>query len=595
MSQSMVRIEIQLVLLVTLLIAIAMWAYQGTTDNLFVWDSTHYLLKQENHLSSLNFENISWMATSLEVYNWHPLTWFSWAIDYQIYGGFNPWGYHLSSNLLHSINGVLVFFVILTIFGLLEPESGNFSIGKDAHSLIAAFLASTLFIVHPQHVESVAWVAERKDLLVQFFMLLSFLLYVGYITCDRQVKTRWYIATLVFFFLAVISKPMAVTFPVVLLLADIYPLRRTVFAKPVIDSIQQQSFYRLVIEKIPFLLLSLILALATLMAQETAVVDVSLFPRVLNAVNSTILYLEKFVIPVSLNPHYPHLKVDGGINTLRVILVLLAFSGITLAVFLAWRKQRRAWLISWLFFLVTLSPVLGLIQVGGQGAADRYAYFPTLPLYFLLAGGILWVLQTGSTFRKATVLMIALVVISLFVFQTRKQISVWQSEFSLWSQVVKLDPDNVFAQNNLGIVYKNMGDYENAAIHFEAGGIVNSGRNSMHAWRAVTFMHLSQFEDAITELVNLGTLAEMRSMLEVDSNCIQYNIGWSYARLKQYQESKELFERIDPDSNIGPDAIAWLNALSELKSQADETMLNKELPGICENLIPAINLVKSVR
>ena len=117
----------------------------------------------------------------------------------------------------------------------------------------------------------------------------------------------------------------------------------------------------------------------------------------------------------------------------------------------------------------------------------------------------------------------------------------------------------------------------------------------MHAWRAVTFMHLGRHEDAITELVNLGMLAEMRSTLEVDSNCIQYNIGWNYAHLEQYQESKELFERIDPGSNIGPDATVWLNALSEVKSQPDKTLPGMELPGICENLIPSINLVKRVR
>ena len=130
---------------------------------------------------------------------------------------------------------------------------------------------------------------------------------------------------------------------------------------------------------------------------------------------------------------------------------------------------------------------------------------------------------------------------------------------------------------------------------FEAGSVVNSGRNSMHAWRAVTFMHLGRYADAITALVNLGAVAEMRSMLEVDSDCIQYNIGWSYAHLDMYQESQELFERIDPDSNIGPDASVWLNALSEFKSQPEQTLTSMELPGICENLIPSRNLVKSVR
>jgi hypothetical protein len=337
MNQPPLRAEVQLALLVTVLIAIGLWTYYGSTGNLFVWDSLHYILGYECRFSSLSLENLSWMATSLEFYNWHPLTWLSWAIDNQIHGELSPWGFHFSNNLLHVINGVLVFAVLLTTFGLLEPGPGKFSIRKDAHSLIAAFLASTLFIVHPQHVESVAWVAERKDLLCQLFLLLSLLAYVRYVTCSQMIKTRWYITTLGLFFLAVLSKPMAVTFPVVLLLVDVYPLRRTAFTQPIISSVQQQSFYRLAIEKTPFLLLSLVLVIATIVAQESAIRSIAEMPlmaRIINAVNSTLFYLEKFLFPTRLYTHNPQFHAFGGGIALNSILVILAISGITKAAFI---------------------------------------------------------------------------------------------------------------------------------------------------------------------------------------------------------------------------------------------------------------------
>lgn len=587
MNQMQVRIEVKLVFLVMFLVALAIWTYQGSTGNGFVWDSKHYLLVYENHFAHLNWENIKWMATSLEFYNWHPLTWLSWAIDYQLYGGLDPWGYHFTNNLLHACNGVLVFVLILTVFGIADSATKKFTIAEDNHSLIAAFLASALFVVHPQHVESVAWVAERKDLLVQLFLLLSLLAYVKYVTCNQLIKTRWYLITLGLFFLAVLSKPMAVTFPVVLLLIDVYPLRRSSLAKPIISSVRQQSLHSLFVEKIPFFLLSLALVLITLMAQRTAVVDMSLIQRIFNAVHSIVLYLEKFVLPLSLNPHYPYFKVLESSSALIALVVFSIFSGITLAAMFAWRKQKRAWMIVWLLYLVTLSPVLGLIQVGSQGAADRYAYFPTLPIYVLLAGGILVVMQSGKTFRKNLLLTVATIVILLFLFLTRQQVGVWQSELSLWTHALKINPSNISVRNNLGITYMNISDYKKAAIHFEAGGEEPSGPSSMLAWRAVTYMHLGRYKESVLDLVKLGMTADIRPELIVDSNCIQYDIGWNYAQLKMYQESIDLFRRVDSKSHSGSDAGLWLDELSMIKSLEENTVLSEDLPGFCENLIPS--------
>ncbi|MFC1778431.1 hypothetical protein ACFL3I_14025, partial [Pseudomonadota bacterium] len=253
MKQTSVRKKIELLLGALLVAGSAMWAYGETLSNLLVWDSVHYLYMHENRISNLSVENIYWMMTSLEESNWHPLTWLSWAIDYQIYGGLDSWGYHFSNNILHSINSVLVFALMLVIFNLTSPDSKSYQIKTNNFSLVAAVLTASMFAVHPHHVESVAWVAERKDLLCQLFMLLSILAYVKYVTCRKNSKTGWYLATLGLFSLALLSKPMAVTFPVILLLFDVYPLRRSALVQPVFTSIQRQSFLRLVMEKTPFI------------------------------------------------------------------------------------------------------------------------------------------------------------------------------------------------------------------------------------------------------------------------------------------------------------------------------------------------------
>jgi hypothetical protein len=175
----------KLLLGIFLITLFTMWTYLETTKNRLVWDSIQYLVHHIFWISSLSTDNIIWMFLSLEVSNWRPLTWISWAIDYQLYGGLLPWGYHLSNNIFHTINSVLVFFLTLVVFGLNRRESKGYPFRSDNNALIAAFLAALLFAVHPQHVESVAWVAERKDLLCQLFILLSMLAYAKYVTCQE--------------------------------------------------------------------------------------------------------------------------------------------------------------------------------------------------------------------------------------------------------------------------------------------------------------------------------------------------------------------------------------------------------------------------
>ena len=452
MNQAPIRPGMKLFIAMFLLFVISMLTWFEGTKNALVWDSVQYLFRYEQQISSLGFDHLSWMFSSLEFYNWHPLTWLSWAVDYQLYGGIHPWGFHFSNNVFHAINSMLVFVLTLVCFRLVDPSSKVGFVNTDNLSLLAAFLAAVIFAVHPQHVESVAWVAERKDLLCLLFMLLTLLSYVKYTSCGESGKARWYLATLVAYLLAVLSKPMAVTMPAILLLADIYPLRRTALLKPLMSSIKQASLSRLMLEKIPFVLLSGLLLVLTLEAQQGAINNQMSFDlRLLNAFNSTVFYLQKLVVPDQFSPFYPYLVAPGQGITWHDFIPVLVFAGISVAALVAWGKNRRAWLVAWLFYLLTLTPVLGIIQVGEQGAADRYAYFPTIPVYLLLGAGILMWLRKSGHLGRVLMVLIALPVAVLLATKTRHQVHAWQDEVSLWTHAIKYAPRSSCIRDNSGI------------------------------------------------------------------------------------------------------------------------------------------------
>ena len=223
------RLSLKLFLIVIIIAGITFLAYYNALENQLVWDSNSYL--HNNHkITQLNLENLKWMFTTYHLSNWHPVTWLSYAIDYSFYDNFT-WGLHLTNIIFHSFNSILVFFLALVTLGLTWPDKTNhYPIRLDGNALKASFFVAVFFAAHPQHVESVAWVAERKDVLSLFFILATFLCYLQYVVCSQCDKFKWYILTLLVFTLALLSKSMAVTIPVILLLIDVYPLRRTAFS-----------------------------------------------------------------------------------------------------------------------------------------------------------------------------------------------------------------------------------------------------------------------------------------------------------------------------------------------------------------------------
>lgn len=579
---------IKLTLGALMVVAASMLTYYKSTENAFVWDTLRYLYKHPFYLSSLGPDHIIWMFSSLEVVNWHPLTWLSWAIDYQLYGGLDTWGYHFSNNILHSINGALLFIVALVVFGLNEPGTTGFPLRKQNIAFIAAFMAALLFAVHPQHVESVAWVAERKDLLCQLFMLLSVLAYVKYATCLKDKKKRWFLTCFTLFLLAILSKPMAVTFPVVLLLIDVYPLRRSPLINPLSRLVTQQSFYILLREKLPFFLLSIFSILITLHAQHDAFVDIPFNLRVLNAFNSIVFYLTQLFVPLHFSPHYPYFVGVGEDITWKAFMPLLGVFSISVASIFAWTRGQHAWLVAWLFYLVTLSPVLGLIQVGEQGSADRYTYLPTLPVYILAGAAILTFLEKSTTAKRWLVILPFLPIVFLLANQTKAQIGVWKDPLSLWQHAAKYSPNSHFVQFNLGITNVNLSKFKEAALNFEIAGNLEPVQGNMLAWRGLTYLHLKRYEEALTVLTELRAASKSMPEIRADDNCIKYNLGWISAQLGMLENAVKFFSSIEAQTKLDPAAMIWLSWLENNSELNNKQLTRAELPGFCEATIPAL-------
>jgi tetratricopeptide (TPR) repeat protein len=413
-------------------------AYWPVLSNDFVaWDTPAYVIYNE-HVHSLSAQNLWWMLTSLnaDLSYWHPLTWLSHALDYAVYG-LNPAGHHLSNLLLHCAN---TLWLLLTAL-LLTPTP------VDRQKLLAALLAAALFAVHPLHVEVVAWVAERKELLCTFFLFPTVLAYLAYARAVRR-RALWYGLGLLCYALALGSKPMAVTLPAVLLLLDFYPLGRLQNRPP---------WGRILLEKLPFAAMSGATIVLTLLAQragsisDLAFLDLSL--RVLNAFHTLVFYLQKLLLPLYLLPFYPFPQEQ---SLWPVALTLLIFA---LAIWL-WRRGQPVWLTAWLFYLVTLAPVIGVVQSGLQAAADRYTYLPTIPFFLLAgAGGQRLLSLPGRAPRMAALSVVGLVLLALGGL-TRHQSNLWYDSVSLWGYTVRYVPDSAEAHANLaaGLIHRGAVD-----------------------------------------------------------------------------------------------------------------------------------------
>lgn len=426
-----------------MLIVMTLLAYWPVLSCKFInFDDPTYVTENPRVLEGLTLAGWRWAWTTFDASNWHPVTWLSLQLDAELYGK-NPAGFHATNLVLHAAN-------VLLLFGWLRLLT---------HSQQIALAVAAIFAVHPLHVESVAWVSERKDVLSSFFGLASLWSYTAYVRSSRR---SFYLLSCAAYCFSLLAKPMWVTLPMQFLLIDLWPLKRRA-ANPQIQSI---GWTKLILEKVPFALLTILSCLVTLRAQQLALKPWEVVPletRVGTAVVAYAVYLWKTIYPLSLGLFYPY--PASGFGWLSVLLSGLLL--IVISVLCVLRVRRNpGLLIGWCWYLGTLVPVIGIVQVGEQAYADRYAYLPHIGLFWALVSEFS---SLGSRFQVPIRLRCVgwgFVIVSC-VLITRVQCTYWKNSETIWRHTLAVAPNNVVAHNNLGTALTRQGNVKGAIEEFQ--------------------------------------------------------------------------------------------------------------------------------
>jgi protein O-mannosyl-transferase len=522
---------------ISLLLALATFAVYFPVRNYgFVdYDDSGYFFDNPHVLAGLTWSNIHWAFTSGECSNWHPLTWLSLMLDVTLFGS-GPAGPHLTNVLLHTANSILLFLFFLRLTGAIWRSAS----------------VAMLFAIHPLHVESVAWISERKDVLSAFFGLLALLWYAQYVKLERDTaegtnphstesqddanvhstgkhwlaltaNSPWlfYGGALFFFACGLMSKPMLVTLPCVLFLLDFWPLQR--FSRSMLQ--------RIVIEKIPFFLLTAAASVVTYLVQQKAgatdmlVYDPALM-RVANAFVSYARYLEKIFCPINLATPYPQ---PLGWPVLVVIFSAMLFA-VLCATAVAARRKLPYVFTGWFWFAGMLVPVIGLVSVGTQAMADRYAYLPLVGILMAVVWG------TGEICRKwrpprSAILMVATLVFLIGALRARNQATVWENDGTLFGHAVTVTTNNYIASVDLAFWYSKNGRIQDALKYYDAA--VQMSSNDLTAVSYATHTRLP------AELYRYYNTLRLNS--EDPDNL--YNIGNAFAKRGNWDEAIRNYSR----------------------------------------------------
>ena len=432
--------------LLVALVIIVFWQTLG--DPFSSYDDDKYVTANPHVQAGLTKESIVWAFTSAHASNWHPLTWISHMLDCQVYG-MNPMGHHLTNLLFHIANTLLLFLVL----------------SRMTKSIWRSAFVAALFGIHPLRVESVAWVAERKDVLSTFFFMLTVLSYVWYV---KRPNVGRYPLVLALFAFGLMAKPMLVTLPFILLLLDYWPLGR--FQSKGKKAMEGSwTGWKLIWEKAPLFALSAASSVATYLAQRLggAVRELDQYPlgiRVANTLVAYISYIRKMIWPSDLAVFYPH--PGKGLPEWQVVGTGLLLAGIFVLVIRAWR--RRPYLaVGWLWYIGTLIPVIGLVQVGLQGMADRYSYVPLIGLFIMIAWGVPDLMsRKGRAPRAGYLAVLAGLAVCALTVCAWIQVGYWRGDVALFSHAIEVTRDNAIAHNNLGRALKIQGKFDEAFYHY---------------------------------------------------------------------------------------------------------------------------------
>ena len=479
-----------------LLVALVFAVFGQDIRHEFVnFDDEDYFSSNPHVLTGLTWTGITWAFQIGYAANWHPLTWLSLMLDAQLFGP-GPAGPHLTNVILHAANVVLLFLLLRRLTGTLWP---------------GAFVAG-VFAIHPLHVESVAWVSERKDVLSGLFFLLTLLMYARYSDLSRvpQRKSRIsYALTLLFFAFGLMSKPMLVTLPFILLLLDYWPLER----------FQHQSWKRLFLEKVPFFLLSAASCVITVLAQKEAITPtlaLSFSLRIANSLSSYLIYLAQTFYPAGLAAFYPF--PENGLPWWELALASILLAGITVGVF-ALRRSRPHLLVGWLWYLGMLVPIIGLLQVGGQARADRYTYLPLIGVLIMLTWTTKDLFPT-SRHRNQILGFGAIVVLIAFMASASIQASYWQNSESLWNHTLACTSRNYVAHSDLGGALFKQGKVTEAIAQYQAAIEINPRYVEAHNDLGIVLAKQGKTVEAI---------GHYQTALEINPNYVEAHINMANA------------------------------------------------------------------
>jgi tetratricopeptide (TPR) repeat protein len=439
------------------LAAVTLLAYLPALDNGFVFDDVDYVSHNPHVQAGLTGPSIAWAFTTGHASNWHPLTWLSLQTDHTLFG-LGPWGYHLTNVVLHVANTLLLLLVLWKMTGALWPS---------------VFVAG-LFALHPLHVESVAWISERKDVLSTLFGLLALLAYAGYV--QRPAVGRYLLVVLAFV-LSLLAKPMLVTLPFLLLLLDYWPLKRLCWTSGSFEQPAREAnaarplpFTWLIVEKVPLFLLAGASCAVTWYAQQRGhsvqlLVQLPLSVRAGNAVVAYVVYLRKVAWPADLAAFYPHPgSALSGWHVAAAAVFLTAVTAVTLVL----RKRASYLAVGWFWYLGTLVPVIGLVQVGSQALADRYTYVPLIGIFIMVAWSGANLVACRDLRDRALVTVAATVLLCILGLLTWLQVHYWHHAVTLWAHALEVTSDNAVAYTNLGhAIFEQEASPESTAIAFE--------------------------------------------------------------------------------------------------------------------------------
>jgi len=536
------------VILCLLLVVATLALYNPVNRHPFVnYDDDRYITENLHVHNGLTWRTITWAFTATEQGNWHPLTWLSHALDYQLFHQ-NPAGHHLTSLLIHAANAVLLFLFLMYATRRLGPS----------------LFVAALFALHPINVESVAWVAERKNVLCTFFFFATLIAYCWY---ARQPDWRRYLVFAGLFVLGLMSKPMVITLPFVLLLLDYWPLGRIRGGRA---DATAAPLSKLVVEKLPLIALSAASAVITMQAQRAggamrSTAQFSLAVRLENAVMAYAMYLWKMIWPSHLSPIYPHPGDSlAGWQVGTSALVLLAVTAVALKF-----RARRYLLTGWLWFLGTLVPVIGLVQVGDQAMADRYAYIPLVGIFIMIAWGIADLADSKQIGLVVRVIPAACVLLALS-FATNRQLGYWSSNYDLWTHAVAVTGRNFIAQDNLGGALLWLGKTDEAYLHFQAAAEINPldpmSRSNLGAY----LQEHGHMAEAIEKYNRVITLTSDPGLLAAT----YANLGAAYRKLGEDEKARTSYDQALQLNPNQYNVYLGLGELLEKQSRLDDAISN---------------------